>query len=238
VDTNPFDSLDDADPLDTFDGLTRLFPLPNVVLFPGVMQPLHIFEPRYREMVADAMDSDRLITMVLLKPGYEDDYEGSPPIHEIGCLGQIVHHEFQDDGRSNLILRGLTRVRIDSEEFNDRLYRTAGVSILEDEYPPEGPEAVSDAVRCVLESMIEILTLVGRSADAQKIAGASEVPAGRICDLACHCLGFDVAVKQSLLAEQSVARRAETLLAWMLALLKTIQRRADPHGHPPEFSQN
>src|SRR5207247_10965767 len=136
----------------------------------------------------DAMDSDRLITMVLLKPGYEDDYEGSPPIYDTGCLGQIIHHEFQDDGRSNLILRGLARVRIDSEEFNDRLYRTARVSTLDDESPADGPEAVSEAVRRVLESMIEILTLVGRSGDAQKIAAASKVPAGRICDLACHCL--------------------------------------------------
>jgi len=238
VDTNPFDSLDDADPLETFDGETRLFPLPNVVLFPGVMLPLHIFEPRYRQMVADAIESDRLITMVLLKPGYEDDYERSPPIHEIGCLGQIIHHEFQDDGRSNLILRGLTRVRIDSEEYNDRLYRTARVSILEDEYPPDGPDAVAEPVRRVLDSMVEILTLVGRSGDAKKIATASEVPAGRICDLACHCLGFDITVKQTLLTEQRVASRAETLQAWMEALLKTIQRRVDPSGHPPEFSQN
>jgi Lon protease-like protein len=236
VDT--FDSLDDPNPLDSFDGMTRLFPLPNVVLFPGVMLPLHIFEPRYREMVADAMDSDRLITMVLLKPGYEDEYEGSPPICEIGCLGQIIHHEFQDDGKSNLILRGVSRVRIDAEEPSDRLYRVARVSLLDDEYPPAGPDAVSGAVRGVLDSMVEILTLVGRSGDAKKIAAANEVPAGRICDLACHCLGFDVSVKQSLLAERSVARRADTLQAWMQALLKTIQRRVDPSGHPPEFSQN
>ena len=238
MDTNPFDSLDDSDPLESFDGVTRLFPLPNVVLFPGVMLPLHIFEPRYRAMVADAMDADRLITMVLLKAGYEDDYEGSPPIHEIGCLGQIIHHEFQDDGRSNLILRGLSRVRITAEESNDRLYRTATVSLLDDEYPPDGPAGVIESVGRVLESMVEILTLVGRSGDAKKIATAREVPPGRICDLACHCLGFDIQVKQSLLAERIVARRAETLQAWMQALVKTIRQRADAGGRPPEFSQN
>ena len=110
--------------------------------------------------------------------------------------------------------------------------------MLEDEYPPDGPPGVSDAVSHVLESMVEILTLVGRSGDAEKLAAASEVPAGRICDLASHCLGFDINVKQSLLAERNVARRTETLQAWMQALLKTIQRRVDPSGHPPEFSAN
>lgn len=234
---HPFDPSD-PDPLESFDGITRLFPLPNVVLFPGVLLPLHIFEPRYCQMVSDAMDSDQLVTMVLLKPGHEDDYEGTPPVHDVGCLGQIIHHEPLPDGRSNLILRGQYRVRIDSEEPSDRLYRTAHVVILEDEYPPGGPDAVADDVEQVLDSMKEILTLVGRSADAKKIAAAGRVPPGRLCDLACHCLGFDSSVKQSLLAEQIVARRAETLLAWMQTLLKTIERRINPKGQPPEFSMN
>ncbi len=71
--------------------LLPLFPLPNVVLFPNVFLPLHIFEPRYREMVADALASDRLIGMVLLKPGWEHEYEGRPPVYPIGCSGVITH---------------------------------------------------------------------------------------------------------------------------------------------------
>ena len=70
-----------------------LFPLPNVVLFPGVFLPLHIFEPRYRTMTEEALDGDRLIGMVLLKPGYEAEYEGRPPIYPIGCSGLITHAE-------------------------------------------------------------------------------------------------------------------------------------------------
>ncbi len=236
-----FDSLDDfneAEPLGGFDGVTRLFALPNVVLFPGVLLPLHIFEPRYRQMVADAMDTDRLITMVLLKPGFEDEYEGSPPIFEIGCLGQIIRHELLDDGRSNVILKGICRVRIDVEEPSERMYRTASVSVLEDDYPPGGPGTVSVAVEQVLASMVEILKLVGRPGEAEKIAAARTVAPGKICDLASHCLGFDMTVKQSLLAELDVSRRAETLLAWMQALLKNLERRSRPAGHPPEFSLN
>ena len=67
-----------------------LFPLPNVVLFPNVFLPLHIFEPRYRKMIADALEGDRIIGMVLLRPGYEAEYEGRPPIYQVGCAGVIV----------------------------------------------------------------------------------------------------------------------------------------------------
>ena len=69
--------------------LLPLFPLPNVVLFPNVFLPLHIFEPRYREMVADAIAGDRMIGMVLLRPGWENNYEGRPPVYPIGCSGLI-----------------------------------------------------------------------------------------------------------------------------------------------------
>ena len=70
-----------------------LFPLPNVVLFPSVFLPLHIFEPRYREMVGDALTGDRIIGMVLLRPGWEADYEGRPPIYPVGCAGLITLSE-------------------------------------------------------------------------------------------------------------------------------------------------
>src|SRR5205085_1976564 len=95
--------------LKQFSGMARLFPLPNVVLFPQVVQPLHIFEPRYREMTADALADDRLIAMALLQPGWEADYEGRPPIHPICCLGRIFAEKHLPDGRYNLLLRGLTR---------------------------------------------------------------------------------------------------------------------------------
>ena len=232
-----FDSSE-PDPLDRFDGLTRLFPLPNVVLFPGALVPLHIFEPRYRQMVADTMDTDQLITMVLLKPGYEDEYEGAPAIHEIGCIGHVVHHELLDDGKSNLILRGLARVRIDSEEPHDRQYRIAQATILRDRYPPDGPGAVAFEVRRVTETMVDILKVVGREEDAAKIVAAESVPPGAVCDLACHCLGFDAEVKQELLSEQDVRLRARVLQSWMDELLRTIRRRAGLDGSRPDFSQN
>ena len=104
-----------------------IFPLPNVVLFPNVFLPLHIFEPRYRQMIAESLAGDRIIGMVLLRPGYEADYDGAPPIYATGCSGLITHVEKLEDGRYNLVLRGLEKFAIASEELPavGRLYRSA-----------------------------------------------------------------------------------------------------------------
>src|SRR5262245_55590778 len=104
--------------------LLPLFPLPNVVLFPNVFLPLHIFEPRYRLMVADAIAGDRMIGMVLLRPGWDSDYEGRPPVYPIGCSGLITHVERLSDGRYNIVLRGLERFTIVAEDAS-RPYRLA-----------------------------------------------------------------------------------------------------------------
>jgi uncharacterized protein len=116
--------------------LIPIFPLPNVVLFPNVFLPLHIFEPRYRQMVGDALAGERMIGMVLLQPGAEEAFagglDGSPPVYEIGCAGLITHVERLNDGRFNIVLRGLERFRIVGEEnpSSTVLYRRALIAPL------------------------------------------------------------------------------------------------------------
>jgi len=235
---DPTDDPEDAKALLGFDGLTRLFPLPNVVLFPGVLLPLHIFEPRYRQMLSDALDSDQLITLVLLKAGPDELAEDPPPLSDVGCIGRIVYHNRLPDGRSNLILKGLRRTRIDSELPQDRMYRTARVTILHDVHGGETGKPTRRDVQRILRNMTEILNGVGRGSEADKLSVASELPPGRLCDLACHCLGFDVQAKQSMLEELDVGRRINSLVAWMDALLQTLQRRSGPIDHVPPFSVN
>ncbi len=111
-----------------------IFPLPTVVLFPNVFLPLHIFEPRYRQMIADALEGDRIIGMVLLRPGYQDDYEGTPPIYATGCSGLITHVEHLAEGKYNLVLRGIEKFTVQSEETPapGRLYRSALVAPIDD----------------------------------------------------------------------------------------------------------
>jgi Lon protease-like protein len=109
-----------------------LFPLPNVVLFPSVFLPLHIFEPRYRRMVTEALEGDRIIGMVLLRPGWEANYEGRPAVYPIGCAGLITHAEPLPDGRFNIVLRGLEKFRIVGED-TDRDYRVGRIETLMEE---------------------------------------------------------------------------------------------------------
>jgi Lon protease-like protein len=111
-----------------------LFPLPNVVLFPNVFLPLHIFEPRYRKMIADTLDGDRIIGMVLLRPGYEANYEGRPPIYQVGCAGVITHSQPLADGRYDIVLRGIEKFRVLSEEDSEP-YRIGLVESMSEAVP-------------------------------------------------------------------------------------------------------
>ena len=103
-----------------------LFPLPNVVLFPNVFLPLHIFEARYRAMVSEALGGDRIIGMVLLKPRYEANDEEHPPVFAVGCAGVITHAEPLGDGRFNIVLRGIERFRITGEDGERRVSHRSG----------------------------------------------------------------------------------------------------------------
>ena len=137
-----------------------IFPLPNVVLFPTALLPLHIFEPRYRAMVADALESERLIGMVMLRPGWEPRYEEAPDVYPIGCAGFITHADRLPDGRFNIMLRGLEKFRIVGErparEGGER-YRMARVeSIVE---RPSGVTAASRDARLRLERLLARRTI-------------------------------------------------------------------------------
>jgi hypothetical protein len=103
-----------------------IFPLPNVVLFPGVPLPLHVFEPRYREMVADIKDDDGIIGMTLLRGDWREQYYGAPEVFGVGCAGKIVSVEELADGRYNILLHGIREFEI-SHEMRTRSYRLAEV---------------------------------------------------------------------------------------------------------------
>lgn len=132
-----------------------LFPLPNVVLFPAALLPLHIFEPRYRAMVTDALEGERLIGMVMLRPGWEPHYDEAPSVYPVGCAGFITHAERLPDGRFNVMLRGLEKFKILGErtgrEGVDR-YRIGRIESIV-EIKPGGAAALQEA-RQKLERLI------------------------------------------------------------------------------------
>lgn len=130
-----------------------VFPLPNVVLFPKTLLPLHIFEPRYREMVRDALAGERLIAMALLKPGWERDYYGNPEIFEVGCLGQIQQVEELPDGRYNILLLGLAKARL-LRTIAVKPYRTAEIELLEDRRSLESEEIEKDRLLLIFRRLL------------------------------------------------------------------------------------
>jgi Lon protease-like protein len=115
-----------------------IFPLQDVVLFPNSTAPLHIFEPRYRAMVADALEGDSIIGMILLQPGHEAEYEGRPPIFAVGCAGVIIAVEELPDGRYNIVLDGTVKFRVLSEDAS-RPYRLAEVEALPEVFDASDP---------------------------------------------------------------------------------------------------
>jgi len=133
-----------------------VFPLPNVVFFPRMYLPLHIFEPRYREMVTDAVAGGQCVGMALLKEGWEDDYYGNPPIFEMGCVGRLASVQPLPDGRFNILLQGVSRFEI-CEQFYEKRYRQARVRLK----PNEGPVAIDPAIRRALVRLLETYLSVG-----------------------------------------------------------------------------
>ena len=133
--------------LERFSGILPLFPLPNVVLFPGQRLPLHIFEPRYRQMVSDAEQGEGLIGLTLLKQGWEKNYFGETDIHSVACVGRMRRLHRLPDGRYLMTLVGLTRMRITQELEQGRPYRTARVELLPDRLPASQTAAMRRHLR-------------------------------------------------------------------------------------------
>ena len=203
--------------------LLPLFPLPTVVLFPGVFLPLHIFEPRYKQMVTRALEGDRIIGMTLLKPGHEEAYEGRPPVFDMGCAGLITTVVRQNDGGFNLILRGLSKFRIDEEEppTDGVLYRIAHVTPFDEEVPLADRDALQDA-RQRLE------TLMAPSLENE--GGGSRLPRDMADDDLVNALSqyldLEPVEKQALLEQAGVLARCRTLVE-LIEMKLLMQRQPD-----------
>jgi hypothetical protein len=183
-----------------------IFPLPNVVLFPNVFLPLHIFEPRYRQMVAEALTGDRIIGMVLLRPGWEGNYEGRPPVYPIGCAGLITHAEPLPDGRYNIVLRGLEKFRI-LDEQPGREYRIARVQTLMEEINDEERASMRNERRR-LEALL-VPQPEGRGCDAKV---PPSMPDEDLVNALAQYLELEPVEKQALLEREGLLARCRSLI--------------------------
>jgi Lon protease-like protein len=186
---------------DTLPSVIPIFPLEVTMLFPGVSRPLYIFEPRYRAMVADALKGDRIIGMTMLKPGYEADYQGRPPIYPIGCAGVITDVEELSGGRFNIVVRGLVKFQVTGED-DSRSYRLARVVAV--------PEVFDEAERAALHKQRQRLEALVTKGSDSKIP--PEVPDEEVVNTLAQYVPMEGAERQTLLELKSVPLRAKALI--------------------------
>jgi Lon protease-like protein len=194
-----------------------LFPLAQVVLFPRARVPLHVFEPRYRQMVAAVLDADRRLGMVAVPPEHAGELAGDPPLYSVGCVGVVSELERLADGRYNLVLAGCERFRIRGElpRTAERPYRVAEVELLAEECDPGEANRIGALRSRTVELLAELLEGQGLAAArrgqllGRRLVGLDDAA---FADALCQTLSFPTPEKQGLLEAGGVADRLESLI--------------------------
>lgn len=219
-----------------FSGLAPLFPLPNVVLFPDALLPLQIFEPRYRQMTADALEGERLIAMGLMRPGWKElPADAAVPIHPMVGLGKIIAHERLEDGRYYLVLRGLARAKLVGEQLVDLPYRLGQLELAASYLADPAPFDRQQRVEQLAESFCRLFP--GVKLQQLFMQSVSDVPLHTVCDVLLGSMPLASQVSQRFLDELNVDTRSEMLLE----LLQEAARRGSTlmnRKFPPGFSAN
>lgn len=195
-----------------------VFPLPEAVLFPGAVMPLHVFEPRYRAMLRDALASNKLIVIAMLEPADKeapsprdparDPSLAEPPFAKVACVGLVTEHHRMADGRSNLLLRGVARVRL-TEVPSGKAYRRARGVLLAD-IPSSVPVVETTAL------MSEATMFAGEVAKREgsfRFQLPKGLSPGELADLCAHHMVAEGAERQRVLETLDVRERVRDVTA-------------------------
>ena len=193
--------------LDSFTGIVPVFPLSTVVFFPNTLLPLHIFEQRYRNMLSDSLNSEKIIAMALLKPGWDEDYYGSPDVFDVAGMGRIVSSETFGDGRSNIVLYGLKRIKI-VEFIEDKPYRKARIEILNN-INSNNENSLKEKLNNIVSDWNDML---GTKYKDHRIDINLNLPLGNLTDVMASVIFTNIFEKQSFLEETDVEKRAAMLI--------------------------
>lgn len=212
-----------------------LFPLDSVSLLPQQVLPLHIFEPRYRQMMEHALDGAGQFAMAVFRGrAWKQEYHGRPPLMPAVCVGQIAQHEKLPDGRFNLLLQGVCRARIASELAPDesRLYRAATLepvdaTVHEDDELAEAREYLEEAL-----AEGPLAQLAAAKAVLEYVQNA-EVPTSALLELVSFTMLSGKTLRYRLLAEGDIQRRADLIKSELETLASLIRRAA--HQRPEEW---
>jgi hypothetical protein len=204
-------------------GRLPVFPLPNLVLFPHSLLPLHIFEPRYRKLVRDAIESNRLIVMAR-QVGVDDPAEPPPAMAPIAGVGDIVMCQELEDGRFNIVLRGRARMRISRELLSDEPYRLVGARLLLDD-PTQNVTEMAET-EATLRAMVEgLASAMPEGGPLLRHVAAAQGSAGALADVMASAIMLDPDERQSLLETTNVLRRMEVVSSAAAAMAVRLGER-------------
>ncbi len=217
-----------------------IFPLPDVALFPNADVPLHIFEPRYRTMLSDCLRLEidaaaglsipsvahELITVVRLRPGFERDYEGRPPIFRTGCLTRIQSWKQIEDGRFNITLRGLDRVLIDELPADDRPYRRGAMTVVEpivgDIAETAESRALANELYATASGTLKRLRALGQNVS---LPFSQNDEPGVIADVSASAFAIDPDLRQELLEEHNPLIRLRQLVSILNDVFRAVSEK-------------
>lgn len=210
-------NIDEIKNLDNFSGIVPVFPLSTVVFFPNTLLPLHIFEPRYRDMLNDSLNSEKIIAMALLKPGWDENYYGSPEVFDVAGMGRIVSSETFDDGRSNIVLYGLKRIKI-VEFTEDKPYRKARIELLENK---SGDDEIN--YKEILKNVVSDWNdMLGAKHKEHQLNINMDLPLENLTDVMASVIFTNIFDRQSYLEETNVQKRAAMLIESMKTRIKYV----------------
>jgi Lon protease-like protein len=193
-----------------------LFPLPNVVFIPNTIVPLHVFESRYRDLVRDCLEDKQLLGIPTLLTGWESNYDGRPPVQSVAGVGRIIQHHRFPDGRYNIAVEGLGRVRINHELPPEHTYRVASATLLVDQLPG-GADPMKRHLSRIQILLMQILSLHPKL--QPRLESMINAPKPRMIDELAHLLIQDARERQHYLEQDRLDLRAELVLTGLAGVL-------------------
>jgi Lon protease-like protein len=197
-----------------------IFPLPDVTFFPGTLLPLHVFEARYRFMIADVLERDRRLAVAQLKPGYEKDYQGKPPVYDVMGAGEIASIERLPTCRYDIVLKGDMRIRIVRELPTDTLYRVVLAEVIDGATSASDTRADLARVRAACR---ELLAALDRPPDLLDKVLADDQPPGLVADRVASGIVPGAKARQELLETLDVGVRLMRLAATLEELVRDLK---------------
>jgi len=207
----------------------KVFPLPGVVVLPGTPTLLHVFEPRYRAMTTDALATDRVMAVATLRSG-ESAAQARAAVHTVAGAGFIEADERLPEGRFNIVLRGVSRVRLVEELDRGKPYREFQVEVLEDRYPPAGPAALQGQVEALEQCVYELASLLPPESGAAHLAEAAARlrSPGRLADMVAAAVVSEPEARLRVIEELDVGRRLEFVMGEVAGVILMLSRGKSP----------